>query len=66
MTDESGVFGGTGRRVVLALMSCAWLVLTISTVVELPHVSWPGWALVVLGGAFVTREWRYVRRQEAR
>lgn len=57
--------GRAGRVVVLVLVSCGWVAAPISTLVEVPHIVWPGSVLFLVVGALLAREWRRVWHREA-
>jgi hypothetical protein len=65
MADVAGFPGRAGRIVVLALASCGWVAAPISTLVEVPHIIWPGSVLFLVGGALLAREWGRVWHREA-
>lgn len=66
MADVSRFPGRAGRIAVLALVSCGWVAAPISTLIGVPHITWPGWVVFVVAGALLAREWRRVWHREAR
>lgn len=65
MADVARFPGRAGRLVVLALVSCGWVTAPIATLVDVPHVKWPGSVLFLVFGALLAREWTRVWHREA-